>query len=87
METALEQAHFSTVFVALLRGEEGFLRAGPAYQGHMEPSPVLASSRKQRVFISQAGLHMQSGTPLGHYSLSSYSHRYPTHFMLLATEH
>lgn len=34
-------------------GGQGFLRAGPACQGHREPSPVLASSRKQHVFISQ----------------------------------
>ena len=52
VETALEQAHFSTVFVALLwgggggGGGAGLPESGPAYQGRMEPSPVSASSRK-----------------------------------------
>lgn len=53
MERALEQAHFSTVFVALLWGAGLPESRGPACQGHREPSPVLASSRKQHVFISQ----------------------------------
>lgn len=48
--TDLKRFHFSTVFVAVLLQEQGFLRVRPAFQGHTESSPALASGRKHHVF-------------------------------------
>lgn len=96
VETALEQAHFSTVFVALLGGwggvgvVQGFLRAGQLTKAAWSPAPCRPPAGNTCFHFTgparqcvQAGLHGDSGC----HSSSSFSHRYPSYFTLRAAEH
>lgn len=89
VETALEQVHFSTVFVALLGGwgmgeVQGFLGGWAAYQGRMEPSPVSASSRKHMFSFHRSCQAVCAGWAAPRLRMSFLHQLHPSYVTLLA---